>query len=206
MATGRTAAAVRVATKGGQVFEVRCEASRASNDEGLTKHQKYTVEPTGVWAWIHRKLAVDPGRSSGIPLNPQFRNPPPGANNPLDYDDPVTVPAADLADNPYWKRDVRRSYAPPSAVTQGDIVALLSVGSKANPKDEALQIGDAGKKQLIALKEEGDSKGLATLLSQEKDLGKTVLGKGGLPPNPVAFERKDVKQYTLLKEQTYGPK
>jgi hypothetical protein len=43
------------------------------------------------------------------------------------YDDPVTVPAADLADNPYWKRDVRRRYPQLSTVTQADAVALLEV-------------------------------------------------------------------------------
>jgi hypothetical protein len=183
---------------------VRGELQRARSHDETDNLKKYTLEPTGIWAWIHRRLAVDPTRSTGIPLNPQFRNPPPGANDPMAYDDPVTLPAADIADNPYWKRDVRRSYAPPSAVSQGDVVALLSVGSKANPKDGALKIGNAGKQQLVALQEEGNTKGLATLLAQEKNLGKEFLGKGGLPPNPVPFERNDVKQYKLLRDQTYG--
>ena len=115
--------------------------------------QKYTLEPQGIWARVHRIFAVDPSRSSGIPLNPQFRNPPPGAVDPNAYDDPVTIPAGDIADNPYWKRDVRRSYPQLSTVTQGDVVALLTVGSKASPKDDVLQIGDAGAKQLVEVKQ-----------------------------------------------------
>ena len=71
-----------------------------------------------------------------MPLNPQFRNPPPGAQDPNAYDDPVTLPAADLADNPYWRRDVRRRYPRLSTVTQADVVGLLEVGSKVNPRVE----------------------------------------------------------------------
>ncbi|RYC63499.1 NADH dehydrogenase/NADH:ubiquinone reductase (H(+)-translocating) [Xylaria longipes] len=72
--------------------------------------QKQTLESTGIWALVRRVFAVDPNRSSGVPLNPFFRNPTPGALDPLTYDDPVTLPAGDIADNPYWKRDARRSY------------------------------------------------------------------------------------------------
>ena len=92
------------------------------------------MQPRGWGAMISRIFSIDPNRSSGIPLNPQFRNPPPGALDPATYDDPVTLPAADIAGNPYWKRDVRRQYAQLSTVTQGDVVALLSVGSKAQEK------------------------------------------------------------------------
>src|ERR1700712_5114107 len=121
------------------------------------QHQKYTVEPTGIWAFVHRMLTVN-ARSSGVPLNPQFRTPPPGALDPNTYDDPTTVPAADIADNPYWKRDTRRRYPQLSTVTQGDVVALLSVGSQAQPKDDVLQLGDAGSKQLVQVKRDGEER------------------------------------------------
>jgi hypothetical protein len=123
------------------------------------------------------------------------------------YDDPVTVPAADLAENPYWKRDVRRGYAIPSTVTQGDIVGLLAVGSAKAPKEDVLQIGEAGAKQLVEVKSEGEKGGLAVFFEKKKDVGKAVLGEGGLPPMPVTFgpERGGGdKKYELLKDQSYG--
>ena len=93
--------------------------------------QKYTLQPTGIWAKIADWFQIDSGRSSGVPLNPLYRNPAPGGNDPKAYDDPVTVPAGDIAENPYWKRDIRRSYPRGSIVSQADVVALLTVGSKA---------------------------------------------------------------------------
>jgi hypothetical protein len=72
-----------------------------------------------------------------------------------------------------------------SAVKQGDVVALLTVGSKANPKEDVLKIGDAGAKQLVEVKEEGE-KGLATFFKKEKNLASGVLDANGMPPMPVA--------------------
>ena len=166
--------------------------------------QKYTVQSTGVWERIRRALAVAPDRSNGVPLNPQFRNPTPGANDPRAYDDPVTVPAGDIADNPYWKRDVRRGYEKLSVISQGDVVGLLTVGSKAAPKE--LPRGEAGEKRLVAVKEEGE-KGLAEYFEREKGGVLAVLGEGGMPPMPVGMRTatgNSVKQYVLEEEQTYG--
>lgn len=164
--------------------------------------QKYTVQPTGIWARINKIFAVDWRRSTGVPMNPQFRNPPPGALDGTTYDDPVTLPAADLAENPYWKRDVRRNYPQLSTVTQGDVVALLSVGSKANPREDVLQVGDAGAKQLVQVKQEGEKGGLSVFLEQQKALGANVLGEGGMPPLPPTAV--GAKPYTLMKDQSYG--
>lgn len=166
--------------------------------------QKYTVQPQGIWARINNVLAIDPKRSSGIPLNPQFRNPTPGGNDPKDYDDPVTVPAADIADNPYWKRDVRRSYPKLSVVNQSDVVGLLTVGSAAQPKDDVLKLGEAGTKQLVEVKEEGE-KGLSTYFQKNSTSLKAVLGADGLPPLPPSLHETG-KAYEMNKdeEQTYG--
>lgn len=132
---------------------------------------------------------MDPNRSSGIPLNPQFRNPPPGANPPEAYDDPVTVPAGDIAENAYFRRDMRRSYPRLSVVKQGDVVGLLSVGSQAKPKENALQIGDAGTKQLVQVQQEGEDKGLAALFERETTSVASVLGANGMPPFPTGASR-----------------
>ncbi|KAL9596415.1 MAG: hypothetical protein Q9219_005799 [cf. Caloplaca sp. 3 TL-2023] len=126
---------------------------------------------------------------SGVPLNPQYRNPPPGANPPEVYDDPVTVPSGDIAENAYFRRDVRRNYPRLSVVKQGDIAGLLSVGSKANPKEEILQVGDAGTKQLVEVQHEGEEKGLAALFEKEKTSIASILGANGLPPFPTGASR-----------------
>ncbi|PSN64194.1 21 kDa subunit of NADH dehydrogenase [Corynespora cassiicola Philippines] len=168
-----------------------------------TTFSKYTVQPTGFYAFINRIFALDPKRSTGVPLNPQFRNPPPGGQDPMEYDDPVTVPAADIAENPYWKRDVRRRYAQTSRVTQADAVALLEVGSAAQPKQEL--IGEAGSKQLVAAKEEGVN-GLAVAFEKNTALAKDVLGPGGMPPLPSGLHVNGdgKKRYDLEQEQSYG--
>ncbi|KGO73164.1 NADH dehydrogenase [ubiquinone] (complex I), 21kDa subunit, fungi [Penicillium italicum] len=158
-------------------------AKSASNVISVT--QKYTVQSTGIWERIRRLLAVDPERSTGVPLNAQYRFPTPGSIPPLAYDDPVTLPAGDIADNPYWKRDVRRSYPQLSTVRQADAVTLLTVGSQAAPKDDVLKLGQAGEQQLIAVKEQGEERGLAALFEQDKKSIQGVLGANGLPPNPA---------------------
>ncbi|KAF2742019.1 NADH dehydrogenase 29/21K chain precursor [Sporormia fimetaria CBS 119925] len=159
---------------------------------------RYTVQPKGFFALINRWLAIDPNRSSGVPLNPQFRYPAPGSNDPMTYDDPVTVPAADIAENPYWKRDMRRRYPQLSTVTQADAVALLEVGSAAQPKQEL--IGEAGTKQLVAAQQEGQQ-GLSVAFQKNTGLMKDVLGPGNMPPTPGGG--KIERRYNLDAEQSY---
>ncbi|KAF2223306.1 hypothetical protein BDZ85DRAFT_235323 [Elsinoe ampelina] len=177
----------------------------ASSAARAARFQKYTVQPSGIWQRINKIFAVDWKRSTGIPMNPQFRNPPPGGNDPKEYTDPVTIPAGDLAENPYWKRDVRRSYPKLSVVRQPDVVALLTVGSAKSPKDDVLQIGEAGSKQLVAVKEEGE-KGLAAFFQKNQKAGISVLGPNGLPPLPASLAPTGSKRYEMLEEQTYENK
>lgn len=99
---------------------------------------------------------------------------------------------------------MRRRYPRLSTIKQSDVVALLTVGSKATPKEDVLQIGDAGAKQLVAVKEEGE-KGLSQFFQKEKSLASGVLGPDGMPPLPVAYGGAGPsKQYDLNAEQTYG--
>jgi hypothetical protein len=145
---------------------------------------------------------VDPTRSNGVPLNPQFRNPPPGSNEPFSFIDPVTIPAGDIADNPYWKRDARRSYPVLSTVTQGDVVGLLEVGSMSAPKKEL--IGEAGTNALVQVKKDGDF-GLASYFKKNGKEGTlAVLGKDGLPPLPSGLSLKAGEdKYHLTAENAY---
>ncbi|KAF9883593.1 hypothetical protein FE257_003146 [Aspergillus nanangensis] len=175
-------------------------AKAASNVVAV--HKKYTVQSTGVWERIRRLLAVDPNRSNGVPLNAQFRLPTPGSIPPLSYDDPVTIPAGDIADNPYWKRDTRRSYPQLSTVTQADTVGLLTVGSRAAPKDDVLQIGEAGAKQLVSVKQQGEERGLAGLFEKDQKGIQSVLGPNGLPPLPCNL-KSSAPKYELGSEHGY---
>lgn len=159
------------------------------------------MQSTGIWERIRRTLAVDPNRSNGVPLNPQFRNPPPGSNDPFSFTDPVTIPAGDIADNPYWKRDARRGYARPSVVSQADVVGLLTVGSAREPKKEL--IGEAGTKELVQVKKDGET-GLAAYFSGGKGRVRESLGRDGLPPLPSGATLKaGADKYNLTAENAY---
>ncbi|MCJ1290559.1 hypothetical protein MMC34_002098 [Xylographa carneopallida] len=169
--------------------------------------KKYTVQPSGFWARVSRLLAIDPNRSTGIPLNPQFRNPPPGANFPNMYDDPITLPAGDIAENPYYKRDSRRNYPRPSIVKQADVVGLLTLGSAAKPIEGRLVSGEEGGKQLVAVRKEGEERGVAGLFERQKGVLSGVLGEGGLPPMPVAMGRgggPSGKMYVMDQDREEG--
>lgn len=167
--------------------------------------QKHTVQSVGVYERIRRAFALDPNRSSGVPLNPYFRNPTPGSPD-VPYTDPVTLPAGDIAGNPYWKRDARRTYPRRSVVTQAEQSALLTVGSAAAPRVEL--IGEAGEGALVAAKE-GGSGGLAAALAKDGEAAKRMLElTGGLPPLPSGRTMSQtgswaVHKYEVVEEQSY---
>lgn len=173
-------------------------------------HQKQTLQSKGVWERVRRVFAVDPDRSNGVPLNPHFRYPAPGSLDPMSFDDPVTVPAGDIADNPYWKRDARRNHPRLSVMGQADAVALLSVGSAAAPKAEL--VGEAGSQALVAAEETGRTKGLSGYLATQN--GATIAADvlvNGLPPLPsgqsLASGSWEVHKYELTEEESaYGEK
>jgi hypothetical protein len=170
--------------------------------------QKQTLQSEGIYERIRRAFAIDPNRSNGVPLNPYFRNPAPMSNDAQEYTDPVTLPAGDIADNPYWKRDARRNYPRHSIVGQAQQVALLTVGSAAAPRVEL--IGEEGSKALVAAEQTGKEAGLATYLEKSgAEAAKLVLQQtGGLPPLPsgesLASGKWDVHKYGLVDEPSYG--
>lgn len=173
----------------------------------LNLFQKYTVQSHGIWERIRRAFAVDPTRSTGVPLNLQFRNPTPGANEPTLYDDPVTVPSGDIAENPYYKRDIRRSYPKTSVLSQADVVGLLTVGSKATPKEGSLQAGEAGTRQLVELTKTGEQRGLSAFFEDNKANG--ILDPKGLPPSPTGLHHQSadgMRAYTYDKEGGFPAK
>lgn len=151
--------------------------------------QKYTVQSIGLWEYIRRALAVDPNRSNGVPMNLHYRNPPPGAIIPEAYEDPVTAPAGDLADNAYHKRDTRRNYPRLSVVKQADVVGLLSFGSKLSPRSSSPRTGEAGTKQIEQVKQAGEAKGISAFLGRYRKSSVSILGPDGLPPFPSGQDR-----------------
>lgn len=163
--------------------------------------QKWCTQSEGIWEKIRQVFSIAPNRSNGISLNTSYRNPPPGANDPLAYDDRVTLPAGDIAENPYWKRDNRRKYPRQSYVNQADVVGLLTVGSKATPKEEVLQIGEAGEKQLAEVKTQGEQQGLSVFFEKNKEVGKSIFGTNGLPPMPANLN--PASRYTFDHEHGY---
>jgi hypothetical protein len=90
-------------------------------------------------------------------------------------------------------------------VTQGDVVALLSVGSQAAPKDDVLKLGDAGKNQLVEVKKAGEEKGLAAFFQEQKNSGLAVLTAEGLPPSPPSLHNIATRRYELS-DQSYSDK
>ncbi|KAK2753968.1 hypothetical protein FQN54_007327 [Arachnomyces sp. PD_36] len=174
----------------------------ASNVFPISK--KYTVQSTGFWERVRRVFSIDPNRSNGVPLNPQFRNPPPGSLPPQSYDDPVSMPAGDIADNPYWKRDVRRNYPRLSVLKQGDVVGLLTVGNQTAPKDGVLQAGESGAKQLVEVREAGEEHGLVSMFKESRGSQQGVLGPEGLPPLPCNLN--SATKYQISSGQGYPEK
>ncbi len=82
---------------------------------------------------------------------------------------------------------MRRNYPRLSVVKQADVVGLLSFGSKASTKEHVLQIGEAGAKQLVEVKQQGEENGIAAFL--ERTQGNTA-GADGLPPLPCGMSRE----------------
>lgn len=83
-------------------------------------------------------------------------------------------------------------------VNQSGVVGLLTVGSAAAPKEEVLQIGDAGNKQLVEVKEEGE-RGLSAFFKKDKSAFKGVLGPNGMPPLPASIHPTQ-KRYEVMSE------
>jgi len=87
-------------------------------------------------------VSANPTISSGLPIPNENRFPPP-ASRPELYSTPATkglyllfyikypnrlifhFAASDIANNPYWKRDVRRAYPQLSMITQSELSTLL---------------------------------------------------------------------------------
>ena len=143
--------------------------------------QKYTVVSRGIWKWIRDKLSIAPNRSSGNPIPQMYRMPAPGSqpSNSLDRHG-RTYPAADIANNPYHKRDYRRNYPQTAVFNQSSLAGLLLYGNQEQPK---IGKGDEGAKQLATVA--NNEVNLVDVLKSQ-DISTAVL-ENGLSPMPAKF-------------------
>ncbi|KAH3676035.1 hypothetical protein WICMUC_002331 [Wickerhamomyces mucosus] len=107
--------------------------------------KKYTTGSIGIWETIRQALTLVPNRSSGNPIVTKYRVPPPGSNKTL-YKEPISIPAGNIIENNYFKRDSRRNYPKISSFNQNDVSLLLNLGSRESPKFEL--VGEDGNNQL----------------------------------------------------------
>jgi hypothetical protein len=121
------------------------------------------------------------------------------ASRPEEYIEPYTSPAADIAENPYWKRDTRRDYPRTLVYSQPYIAGLLAYGNASVPRIAA---GEAGTKALAEVK--SGQLELTTVL-QSSDIGKEVLARnGGLPPLPGTGRGRTTWRFKLNEESGQG--
>ncbi|PAV18985.1 NADH-ubiquinone oxidoreductase kDa subunit [Pyrrhoderma noxium] len=104
------------------------------------EHTLYHLSPKGFWKKFRDAVVVNKEISSGLPLPDKNRYPQPGSR-PEKYSTPATR-ASDIAENPYWKRDVRRAYPQLSVVTQEQLSTFL-LQKPEQPAVEALAEGQA---------------------------------------------------------------
>ncbi|KZT26837.1 21 kDa subunit of NADH dehydrogenase [Neolentinus lepideus HHB14362 ss-1] len=121
----------------------------------------YHLSPKGFWKKFRDAVVVDPEISSGIPLPYLNRYPQPGSR-PEKYATPATK-ASDPAQNPYWKRDVRRAYPQLSVITQTELSSLLLQ----QPENQSLLEAPPGSN-------EGENASVPATSSQSLDLTSTI--------------------------------
>ncbi|KAF5354741.1 hypothetical protein D9756_005259 [Leucocoprinus leucothites] len=141
----------------------------------------YHLSPKGFWKKFREVAAINSEISSGLPIQGVHRFPPP-ASRPEHYSTPATK-ASDPAQNPYWKRDVRRTYPQLSVVTQSQLSQLLIEHSGA----QAVAAPEENKSDVPVKAPEPTtlSQAIATVTSTAK-----VYTEDKLPPSlPTPFQR-----------------
>ncbi|PIL36232.1 hypothetical protein GSI_01894 [Ganoderma sinense ZZ0214-1] len=153
----------------------------------VADHTLYHLSPKGFWKKFRDTVAVNPDISSGLPLPSVHRFPPPGSR-PEKYCTPATK-ASDPAQNPYWKRDVRRAYPQLSVVTQSELSTLLL--DHAQAQQVIVAPGEGQKAEASSVPAEHPQGGvdltqaIATIASARK-----AYSESKLPPTPpIAFKQ-----------------
>ncbi|KAG9050753.1 hypothetical protein FS837_002697 [Tulasnella sp. UAMH 9824] len=153
--------------RGGAYISRRGYAAKSADDT------LYHLAPKGFWKKFRDATVVNPAISSGLPLPTEHRSLPPGSRTER-YATPATK-ASDPAQNPYWKRDVRRMYPRLSVVGQQDLAQLLLAAPEvqASSKETAITTSD-GKPELTSA--------IAIVAESKK-----TFTPSSLPPRPPAL-------------------
>ncbi|KAF8507468.1 NADH dehydrogenase 21 kDa subunit [Hysterangium stoloniferum] len=172
-------------------------ARTATKAAKSAEHTLYHVAPQGFWKKFRDAIVVNPEISSGLPIVTLHRNPQPGSRPEL-YATPATK-ASDPAQNPYWKRDVRRAYPRRSVITQAQLSQFLlqspdvqGLSSLASPESKLVE-NTADSTAVTATSTSSDlSKALELLATA----GKTIYSDTSSIPTPASIHPKWVPQYT----------
>ncbi|CAK9437941.1 uncharacterized protein LODBEIA_P23190 [Lodderomyces beijingensis] len=164
--------------------------------------KKYTSRPQGIWETLRKILVLVPNRSSGNPLVSLFRATPPGERitEASQYEEPFTVPAGDIKNNPYHQRDYRRNYPQLHAFDQTKISGLLTLGSEAAPR---VSIGDKGTQELSTFTAPGEVVSLSSTLTKipESVVKGQILGSSG---EPIVAPSLHKFKWQILPENVHG--
>ncbi|KAI0696725.1 21 kDa subunit of NADH dehydrogenase [Cytidiella melzeri] len=152
----------------------------------VADHTAYHLAPKGFWKKFRDAVVVNPEISSGLPLQGVQRYPPP-ASRPEKYATPATK-ASDPAQNPYWKRDVRRAYPQLSVVTQSELSGLLIEHHEAAKAVSAPTVeGEEEHKDIVSQERPAVdlTEAIATITGEQK-----TFSEAKLPPTfPTSFKR-----------------
>ncbi|KAG8804533.1 hypothetical protein FRC17_005941 [Serendipita sp. 399] len=156
----------------------------------IADHTLYHLSPRGFWKKFRDVVVVNPEISSGLPLPDKHRYPQPGSRPEL-YSTPATK-ASDVAQNPYWKRDVRRQYPRLSVITQSDYSQILL----ASPQAQSIAAPNAsaeGTTETSVSTPASTTKAVATLseLLKEINTSQSAFSESNLPPTPTNMGKWD---------------
>ncbi|EGW31519.1 NADH-ubiquinone oxidoreductase subunit [Spathaspora passalidarum NRRL Y-27907] len=164
--------------------------------------KKYTTQSRGIWEIIRKIFVLVPNRSTGNPLVAHFRQIPPGAriDEANNYQDPGTVPAADIKGNQYYNRDFRRNYPQVVGFNQTKVSGLLQLGSSSNPR---ISIGDKGTQELSTFIDPAAEVSLSTTLASVPSsvVKGEILGKNG---EPIVAPSLNKFKWKILAEPVHG--
>ncbi|KAI0645539.1 21 kDa subunit of NADH dehydrogenase [Trametes meyenii] len=145
----------------------------------------YHLSPKGFWKKFRDAVVINPEISSGLPLPDHNRYPQP-ASRPEKYSTPATK-ASDPAQNPYWKRDVRRAYTQRSVVTQAELSTLLLDHAKAEAIGAPVE-GQTAETSSVPAEQSSPldlTQAIATITSARK-----AYSEAKLPPvPPIAYKK-----------------
>ncbi|KIM30435.1 hypothetical protein M408DRAFT_328033 [Serendipita vermifera MAFF 305830] len=146
-------------------------------------HTLYHLTPKGFWKKFRDMVVVNPEISSGLPLADVHRRPQPGSR-PERYSTPSTM-ASDIAQNPYWKRDVRRVYPQTSVITQEDFSKILI----ASPQAQSITAPDSTSSSVPVPAANLEGAPLSDVIGAIY-AGQTVYSPEKLPPVPPTTPAK----------------